>query len=226
MRYSTVFFDIDDTLIDFKKSEKIGLENCHASFFSHLVDFASFEKEYVRINRSLWKLVEQGTIVSSFVGNERFRQLSELFHIPHNLDCPRFYEEQLIQHSVLIEGAVDLLEHLQKKDIKIGFLTNGFARLQHSKYNKLNLRRFSDVLIISEEVGFSKPHPEIFRQALLAIGSEAKETLMVGDSIESDGKGAKLANMGFCWYTKEPHPLDWEPELIISDLKELIFAKE
>jgi YjjG family noncanonical pyrimidine nucleotidase len=221
--YSTILFDIDDTLVDFKRSEKISLKNCHLKFFQNVPDFAVFEKEYVKINRALWRQVELGTITTTFLAQERFKQVAECFKIPLNIACIQYYAEQLIEHSQLIEGALELLERLKRQGMKIGFLTNGFAYLQHNKYKNLDLARYSNVLVISEEVGFSKPHPEIFRQALLSIKSRADETLMVGDSLESDGKGAKQSGMGFCWYNanQAPNSLDWEPELIISDLDEL-----
>lgn len=223
--YSAVLFDLDDTLIDFKKSEGISLRNCHKKYFAHLGDFEIFERDYTRINRALWKQVEQGSITTTFLGQERFRQLAVHFGVEPDPEFPRYYEQQLIEHSHLIDGAIDLLEHLKLSQIKIGFLTNGFAHIQHSKYRNLNLARYSDVLVISEEVGVSKPHPYIFQKALEIIGTEASATLMVGDSLESDGKGARNIGMGFCWYNPEDlsHSLGWEPELIIKHLNKLSF---
>lgn len=219
-RYTTILFDIDDTLVDFKKSEKIGLEYCHTCFFQNLVDIETFEKEYAKINRALWQEVEQGTMTIPLLRKERFRKVCETFKMVPNEAIAQNYEEQLIEHSEWLDGAVEVLEELKQRRFKIGFLTNGFSYIQRKKYKKLEMDRYSDVIVISEEVGTSKPHPTIFRYTLDQIGSQAEETLMVGDSLESDGKGAKQAGIDFCWCTPNP-VIDWRPTFLISCIKEL-----
>ena len=126
----------------------------------------------------------------------------------------------------MIEGGEALLEALQASSIPIGFITNGFTHLQREKEKKLRLSRFSDIMIISEECGVAKPHPEIFHRALERIQSEPSQTLMIGDSLSSDGQGAQNVKMPFCWYN--PYQLenlhDWQPILIIQSLTECLEA--
>ncbi len=222
--YQTILFDIDDTLVDFKGSETASLKNCYRRFFSPLVAEDRFLNDYHRINRVLWQQVEENKISIAAVGSERFKQLADLYEFSFSSEIPQYYEQQLIENSQFIDGAEELLDALLAKQIKIGFLSNGFSHIQRGKYKNLKLSRYSDVLVISEEVGWSKPQPEIFDYILKRMQSTASTTLMVGDSLTSDGEGAYRANMPFCWYNpgKRLSSSPWEPTHVLYDLKDLL----
>lgn len=224
--YQTIFFDIDDTLIDFKKSEEISLIKCHDHFFKDIAGFELFCSDYKRINLALWKLAEENKIPPSAIARERFKQLLEFYKLPQNAEIAPFYGEQLIQNSTWIEGAQPLLADLKERGVKIAFLTNGLTNMQKEKYQKLNLGDYSEILVISDEFGYSKPHPHIFLHALDLSNAEVAQTLMVGDSLSSDGEGARNVGMPFCWYNPsgaQSHP-DWQPDFTISKLSSLIDA--
>jgi len=225
-KYQTIFFDLDDTLIDFKRSEVASLALCYEQFFKNNVDRKTFYSDYTRINLSLWELVEQNQIPSSGVRKERFCQLLALYKMPQEMNIATFYEDLLVEHCAWIEGAPELLQHLQAHHIQIGFISNGFSDLQRKKCEKLQAGRYSKTLIISEEIGISKPHPEIFLYALARIQGEIATSLMVGDSLFSDGAGARNVGMDFCWYNPErlEKQLDFEPHLIIHNLVEPILT--
>jgi HAD superfamily hydrolase (TIGR01549 family) len=59
----------------------------------------------------------------------------------------------------------------------------------------LGLHRYIGTIVISGIVGFSKPHPEIFRMALRQAGVEPHETIHVGDVYDSDVVGARNAGI-------------------------------
>lgn len=54
-------------------------------------------------------------------------------------------------------------------------------------------------IVISEEHGWRKPHPSIFRDALAALGVKPEEALFVGDSPHEDIVGAKGVGMDVAW---------------------------
>lgn len=221
--FSAILFDLDDTLIDFKKSEEISLKKCYDRYFHHLSAWEPFQNHYTEINRALWNQAEAGKLSISEISTKRFEALSEFYCIPFLPEIPYFYEEKLVDHSDWIEGAEELLTMLQTKAIPVGFVTNGFTHLQKNKVKKLGVSRFSTVIVISEECGVAKPHPKIFQRALELIPSQPGTTLMVGDSLTSDGQGAKNISMPFCWYNPNglPNSLDWKPTLTIRTLKEM-----
>jgi len=59
----------------------------------------------------------------------------------------------------------------------------------------LGLTRFLENVVISGVVGYSKPHPEIFRIALRRAGVEPSQAIHVGDLYESDVVGARNAGL-------------------------------
>ncbi len=76
------------------------------------------------------------------------------------------------------------------------------------------------MLVISEEVGWAKPDPKIFHHTLDLLHIQASETLMIGDSLSSDGEGARRVGMPFAWYnpSKAPALKHWHPNHILHDL--------
>src|SRR5262249_48078953 len=68
------------------------------------------------------------------------------------------------------------------------------------------LDRFGSV-VVSDEVGWRKPRPVIFRQALSDLGVTAEECLFVGDRPEIDVAGAKWMGMAAAWLNPARAPL-------------------
>ncbi len=110
-------------------------------------------------------------------------------------------------------GVIETLQWLKKRDCRIGSVTNrGLGgdifreELQH--YGVLDL---FDVLSISCEVGYLKPHPRIFEHALDTLGVDPANTVMVGDSLRADVAGAHALGMTAVW--KRNHmPARGDPE--------------
>ena len=79
-------------------------------------------------------------------------------------------------------------------------------------------------IVVSDQVGWRKPRPDIFRRALEATGAEASRTLFVGDKAELDVAGAHQVGMDAAWVNPDREPLPpgiRPPEYQIRDLAEL-----
>lgn len=87
------------------------------------------------------------------------------------------------------------------------------------------LAGFFDSIVVSCDAGYEKPHREIFRLALTALGLPAERAVMVGDSLRSDVAGAKLSGLRAVWKRNHrPQPLavaEVNPDAVIDDLWEL-----
>ncbi len=59
----------------------------------------------------------------------------------------------------------------------------------------LGLHKYLDSVVISGDVGYTKPHPEIFRMALREAGVKPVDALHVGDFYEADIIGARNAGI-------------------------------
>jgi 2-haloacid dehalogenase len=71
------------------------------------------------------------------------------------------------------------------------------------------LDKWFHAFIVSETVGLTKPHKQIFDLAIATLKPETElsSVLMVGDSLSHDGHGAKNAGIHFCFVTGDSKPL-------------------
>ena len=79
-------------------------------------------------------------------------------------------------------------------------------------------------IVVSDQVGWRKPRPDIFHHALEAAGAQPAETLFVGDKVDLDVAGAHRVGMHAAWINpgREPLPAGIDPpEYEIRDLAEL-----
>jgi putative hydrolase of the HAD superfamily len=85
-----------------------------------------------------------------------------------------------------VEEAIDTVEWLKDSGCRLALLTNGSARMQRGKIDRFGLAGFFDSILIEGELGFGKPDPRVYAQALDALGVAARDTWMVGDNLEWD----------------------------------------
>ena len=86
------------------------------------------------------------------------------------------------------------------------------------------LSGFFSAIVVSDEVGWRKPHPSIFHEALRRTGAELRDTLFVGDRPDLDVAGAHAVGMDVAWINpgREALPAGVAPPSYeIRDLAEL-----
>ena len=134
---------------------------------------------------------------------------SEIAPVPAAVPAPdaatlsRRYLHHLARGSHLIDGAEDICRYMAQR-YTLAILTNGIAEVQRSRLSRSVLHDIIPHIIISEEVGLSKPDPRIFEYAMDMLGHPRRDTvLMVGDSLSSDIRGGANAGIDTCWYN--PH---------------------
>lgn len=98
----------------------------------------------------------------------------------------------------LAPWARETLEYLRGRGLRLGILSNWDSRLPRM-LEELDIRSAIDFCVISHQVGFEKPHREIFRQALEQAGTEAGRTLYVGDSYPADIEPARELGVRTFW---------------------------
>jgi putative hydrolase of the HAD superfamily len=97
-------------------------------------------------------------------------------------------------HFELYEDVPDVLRTLHASGLKIGLISNT-QRCLSSFQTHFALQGLFDVTLSSSDHGYMKPHPSIFKAALAAVGAEASEAVMVGDSLAHDIEGARALGM-------------------------------
>jgi HAD superfamily hydrolase (TIGR01549 family) len=101
----------------------------------------------------------------------------------------------------LYPGVAETLRWLNERGYRIGSVTNrGLGgELFREELRHHGVLDFFEVLSISCEVGYLKPHPLIFQHALDALGVAPSDTVMVGDSLRADVAGSKALGMTAIW---------------------------
>lgn len=193
--YHWILFDADETLFHFDAYS--GLRNMMGAYG---VDFsASDYTAYNELNRPLWVDYQDGRISAQQLQQRRFNVWAERLQV----SAARLNSEFLSAMADIckpLDGAVDLLDMLRGR-VRLGLITNGFTELQRARLERTGLRGHFEVLVISEEVGYAKPHRGIFDHAHGLMGTpDPGSVLMVGDKLETDILGGINAGFDTCWF--------------------------
>ncbi len=205
--YQYLFFDADDTLLDFHQAEAFALKEC---FIQNQIPYtAEIRSRYEVINRELWKKLERGEVTRDYLLLQRFAQLFQEFRLPADADvCRRQYQKNLSLQAPLMPGARELLEALSPS-YPLLLATNGVATTQRSRLRISGLDVYFREIFISEEIGFSKPDPRFFAYCFSRIPDISPENcLFIGDSPTADMAGAAAAGMDTCYVRSRPNSPD------------------
>ena len=199
MRYTTVLFDSDETLLDFKKSEKEAITGALA--FAGVTADSEMIDEYSKINKSLWKLLEKGEIKKEELKYRRFEIFFDKYGVSGDPKATaNKYMELLSKRGYLLEGADALCESLSKKT-DLYMVTNGIKFIQEGRLADSGITCYFKNIFISEDAGFDKPRIEFFEYVAQRIpGFSRGNTLIVGDSLTSDIAGGINYGIDTCWY--------------------------
>ncbi|MGN7469310.1 YjjG family noncanonical pyrimidine nucleotidase [Brevibacillus sp. SAFN-007a] len=222
MKYDVIFFDLDDTLMDFGLSEKKALAQTFRAF-GWTEGLPDHEAAYREINKGLWRELEQGSMTLAELGVERFKRLFTNYRLSADAEAwNRQYLANLGQEAHLLPGAVDVCRRLA--NCRLAVLTNGFTEVQTSRIQSSLLQHTFEQIITSQEAGFQKPDPRIFEYAFSRMGlTDRAKVLMVGDSLTSDIQGGYRYGVDTCWYNPQgkPNDLGIAPTYEIRDLTTL-----
>ncbi|WP_431022130.1 pyrimidine 5'-nucleotidase [Erwinia rhapontici] len=213
-----ILFDADDTLFHFDAFA--GLQRL---FQQYDVQFSRADyDDYQAINKPLWVDYQNGAISALQLQHQRFESWAAKLDVTAQ-DLNSGFLSAMAEICTPLVGAVDLLNALKGR-VKIGIITNGFTALQQARLERTGFLGVFDLLVISEQVGYAKPHPAIFDYALTRMGNPSRErVLMVGDNPDSDILGGINAGLATCWLNADgrAQPEGINPTWQVTSLKEL-----
>ena len=220
-----ILWDVDGTLLDFKKSEYAAIKRCFQIFgLGECTD--EMIGRYSEINKKYWEKLELGQISKQEVLINRFVDFFQSEGII--TDCAtefnKEYQRQLGETICFCDDSYEVLQSLKGR-VKQYAVTNGTKSAQDRKLEKSGLIHIFDDIFISEVVGTEKPGIEFFEKIWEKIGYyEKEEVLIVGDSLTSDMQGGNNAGIICCWYNPKKVKKDKDVKLDyeIENLQEIL----
>jgi beta-phosphoglucomutase len=208
--FEAVIFDWDGTLADTRQvivysfQKALSEVNCKISdeFIERRIGIGSAET-FIEILRST-RIRFDEALITSLVEN-------------------KIQAEIEMSHRVkLFDGSLDLLESLHGK-VKLGLASMNNRDVIDHMLKAMNIQRYFDAVLTTEDISNPKPDPEIFLKCALKLRSSPDKCVVVEDSIFGV-KAAKAARMGCVAvltgvYSREELKKE-NPDLILNSLTE------
>ena len=222
-----LFFDLDHTIWDFDKNAE---ETLHDLYFKHKFDklFNTatpdlFISSYTENNHRLWHLYHHGKIDKATLRKCRFEDTFTQLGVDPTLFPVEFELEYLAicpTKTNLFPHAHETLGYLKEK-YTLHLISNGFKEACEQKLAHSNLGSYFHAINISEIIGVNKPDPRIFEHALLHGEAKKEESVMIGDNLDADIRGAMNAGLEAIFFNPIAADKPQDIPHMIVDLKEL-----
>jgi putative hydrolase of the HAD superfamily len=226
-KYKHLFFDLDHTLWDFDTNAKEALTDIYTLFElekKKIFPFDDFYKKYLHHNEILWDRYHKGFITADELKWKRmWRTLLEFKIGEEQLarDISAKFLELLPAKTKLFPYTKEVLEYLTAKKYVLHLITNGFEKTQWNKLNSSDLEKYFTHVITSEGSNSLKPRKEIFEFAMNKARATLNESIMIGDNLDADIKGAMNAGMDTIFVNHINATTELKPTYTIYHLQEL-----
>lgn len=237
-----VIFDMGGTLLhysppgqDWEAMERLGAQGVY--YYLRALDYELPSEENALgeawpLAHDLWRSINQDDVSHLKLGhqvNELARRWGVTDLEPEQLEALAEAYMKGIQAIVSpLEGAVETLEALRDRGLRIGLISNTLweGRYHRGDLDRWGLTPYLEVLVFSADVEAWKPFPTVFQHALEALDLTPDEAVYVGDSLYFDVYGAQQAGLRGVWIQQErsdlPDGLQVTPDATIRHLPDLI----
>lgn len=232
MQIKAVLFDMFDTLMIIEKDHAFyspAVKGMHAYLVQNgvQVTFSVFRDAYIKARDDIYEAADTNMEEPHFnvrvenalkyLGFTKEAQTS-LVQGATDAFCREF-----MNYVRIDDDAEEVLRQLHC-DYRLGIVSNFAIPECVSRVLKNHgLDQMFETIIVSATVNKRKPHPLIFQHALRTLRLNAVEAAFVGDTVDADVKGAKLAGMKTVYIDRRPQKeLDvYPPDQTIKALTEL-----
>ena len=185
MRYATVLFDLDGTLID---SIELILSSYRHTMRSHRGDSMSDD------------------VFLAGIGTPLRKQFSYFSDDETEIDAmiATYREHNIANHDSMVTaypGALETVQALKKAGIRLGIVTSKNDRGLARGLNLCGFNGLFDALVTCDTLAESKPDPAPVRHCLALLDNSSTRSLFVGDSPHdmAAGRGAGIDTAACMW---------------------------
>lgn len=226
-KYKHLFFDLDNTLIDFDASAKLVLEELFNAEKLE-VQFETFEHFYTiysEINKDLWHQYKDHQITKEAVKYGRFEKtlaVKDFGNKQKAIELGDEFVKKVAHTHILVPESLEVVKAL-KSHYTLHIISNGFNEVQHAKLEGTGLREYFDWIILSENVKAQKPNRLIFETALKNANARKSESMMIGDNFDTDITGARNFGIDQAWFVyHDGYDKSFEPTYTVHKLADLL----
>ena len=221
-----IFFDLDNTLWDFRGNAKLAIAELYKKYEvqeKYGFDFEEFHPYYHDSNEGLWELIRDKKITKEELRERRFLDAFTNMGID---DAPlaalfeKEYMETITNYNLVVEGAIELLDYL-KPAYQLHIITNGFIEVSQRKITSSNLQNYFHTVTYADELQILKPDPRIFQHALDKSGAKKEESVYIGDDWIADAVGAKDFGMHSVFFDRFDEKLTYDGVINVQTLEEI-----
>ncbi len=232
MAITTVFFDLGDTLWHFPKMPPRDVVRGQtmkqiAALLGEWGEEIAGERRM--LGRDIRFAIEEETH-QAFHGDcvdPNYPEICRRIAKKHDLDLTTEQSEELWEAwnlggmflgRALYPGVLETLEELKRRGYRIAAITNrGYGGPKFlEEVRELGLEPYFEMMAVSCDVGYLKPHPRIYQYAIERMDVEPEECAMVGDNWRADVEGAKTLGLTAIWF----QPPEDEPVEAATDTHE------
>ncbi len=208
MSYDILLFDADRTLFDFDKSEELAFLQI-APLFGVEAGRQNYQL-YRDINHRNWEQLEKGLFTKERILVKRFEEFLTAIGKPID-SAPKMHEvytDHLSKIGVMFDEALPMIERLYNAGKRLFIITNGVEKVQKGRVFPSPIFKYLENIFISEVMGVSKPQKKFFDLVAEKIPNfYASKTIVIGDSLTSDIRGANNAGLDCIWFNPENSPI-------------------
>lgn len=165
MRFHTILFDLDGTLID----HFTAIYRSHAHTLKQLGLPAP---TYVQVRAAVGGGLENA--IARLAGPERVAEALPIYRA--------YWDSTLLDDVQLLPGASELLTALHTQGVRTAVLTNKLGTSARVICEYLALSPLLDAVVGASDTVWLKPDPALTRQVLARLGADTATTLLIGDS--------------------------------------------
>jgi putative hydrolase of the HAD superfamily len=230
MNVQVIGFDFFGTLIDATAEVTVCLGNICTQLELHNIPISrdEFTQTYRHITR---RYREERHHAYKEVNNARWLQAT-LHQLGYNLEItsPPIQDAVNAYFSPWILEVYDDVYPVLKTLVSqypLGLISNfTHAPFIHDALHRFNLHQYFKTIIVSDDIGWRKPHPQIFKHFLKEMNVAADKVLFIGDDLECDVIGAQNVGMKSAWLRRLPSNdrdlnLIARPDMTITSLADL-----
>lgn len=199
-----LFFDIDDTILDYdlcavdtvrRACEALGVAYSEA-----------VQTEYRKVDDALWARQKLGELTIPQVLELRNAHMMAYLGLTDGMSFQEAFIAAFAESCDLVEGADAVLKAAKERGLPVYSASNGFLDVQTNRLTKAGVLQYFDRLFVSQTIGYEKPDVRFFEYCLNETGYAPDEVLIIGDSVTADIKGGLNAGWNVCYLNRHNKP--------------------